>query len=128
MSARNVQRDGREVDLLDWVVKNREHLILLPDQPSPELRTYAGSEMTSIAWEWAVRQALRTPYVVQECGRNAAETFPFFQYGEFKLREVDVTLQAQLLGGELGDCTAILQTKATGSITPLGIAPVLLIT
>jgi hypothetical protein len=37
------------------------------------------------------------------------ETFPFFQYGEFKLREVDVTLQAHLLSGELGDCTAVLQ-------------------
>jgi hypothetical protein len=127
VSARKVQYDGQEVDLLDWILKNRERLMLFPDRPSPELRVYAGSEMTSVAWEWAVRQALRTPYVVQDCGTGNIETFPFFQYGEFKLREVDVTVQAQLLSGELGDCTAVLHAKAAGSVTPLGIAPVLLV-
>jgi hypothetical protein len=127
VSARKVAHDGVEVDLLDWIVKNRERLTLLPDQPSPDLRTYAGSHMTGIAWEWALRQALRTPYVVQESGSGMLETFPFFQYGEFKLREVDVTVQAQLLNGELGDCTAVLHAKVAGSVTPLGIAPVLLV-
>ena len=127
VSARKVQHENQEVDLLEWVLKNREELMLLPDRPAPELRTYAGSEMTSVAWEWAMKQALRTPYVVQECRPSPTETFPFFQYGEFKLRQVDVTIQAQLLGGELGDCTAILHSKAAGGITPLGIAPVLLI-
>jgi hypothetical protein len=127
LSARKVQHNGEEVDLLEWAIRNREHLALLPDQPSPELRTYAGSEMTNAAWEWAVRQALRTPYVVQESGFGTAETYPFFQYGEFKLRNVNVFLQPQLLGGELGDCMAVLQAKAAGSVTPLGIAPVLLV-
>ena len=127
LSARKVQRDGAEVDLLEFVLKNREHLTLLPDQPSPELRTYAGSEMTAVAWEWAVRQSLKTSYVVQECSSSPGENFPFFQYGEFKLRQVDVTLQAQLLSGGLGDCMAALQIKAAGGVTQLGIAPVLMV-
>lgn len=124
---RKVQHNGEEVSLLDFVLKNREHLTLLPDQPAPQARTYAGSEMTSAAWGHAVRQALRSPYVVQECGTRSLEPFPFFQYGELTLRNVDVTLQAQLLNGELGDCMAALQVKAAGSVTPLGIAPVLLV-
>ena len=127
MSARKVRYEDEEVDLLDWVVKNRERLMLLPDRPAAELRTYAGSEMTSVAWEWAVRQAVKTPYVVQECASGSTETFPFFQYGEFKMRQVDVTVQAQLLGGELGECTAVLHAKAAGGVTPLGIAPVLMV-
>jgi len=126
LSPRHVQHNGKDEDLLDFVLKNREHLLLLPDQPSTELRTYAGSQMTTAAWEWAIRQALRTPYVVQECEPAVAETFPFFQYGELKLRSVDVTVQAQMLDGELGDCMAVLHSKTAGSITPLGIAPVLL--
>jgi hypothetical protein len=65
--------------------------------------------------------------VVQEIGQPESETFPFFQYGEFKLREVDVALQTQMLGGELGECTAQLQARAAGSVTPLGIAPVLMV-
>ena len=104
-----------------------KRLTLLPDQPAPELRTYAGSQMTSAAWEWAVRQALRVPYVVQEDAGGMAETFPFFQYGEYKLRQVDVSLQSQFMSGELGDCTALLQAREAGSVTPLGIAPVLLV-
>ncbi len=127
LSARKVQHNGDEVDLLDWVLKHRDALTLLPDQAAPELRTYAGCQMTAAAWEWAVRQALRTPYVVQECGTDTAEPFPFFQYGECKLRDVDVTLQPQLLSGELGDCMAVLHAKAAGSVTTLGIAPVLLV-
>lgn len=127
VSARKVRYEDQEVDLLEWTVKNRERLMLLPDRPAPELRTYAGSEMTGAAWEWAVKQALRTPYVVQECVPVTSETFPFFQYGEFKLRQVHVTLQAQLLSGELGECTAVLHSRAAGGVTPLGIAPVLLV-
>jgi len=127
VSARKVRYEDQEVELLEWTVKNRERLMLLPDRPAPDLRTYAGSEMTGAAWEWAVKQALRTPYVVQECVPAAGETFPFFQYGEFKLRQVEVTVQAQLLAGELGECTAILFSKAAGGVTPLGIAPVLLV-
>jgi len=127
VSARKVRYEDQEVDLLEWTVKNRERLMLLPDRPAPDLRTYAGSEMTGAAWEWAVKQALRTPYVVQECTPSGGETFPFFQYGEFKLRQVDVTVQAQLLGGELGECTAVLHSKAAGGVTPLGIAPTLLV-
>ena len=127
VSARKVQRDGKEIELLDWISKNREALVLLPDQPSPELRSYAGSQMTSAAWDFALRQAVRTPYVVQEMGKPASETFPFFQYGEFKLREVDVILQAQMMSGDLGECTALLQGRTAGSLTPLGIAPVLMV-
>jgi len=127
VSARKVRVEDQDVDLLEWTLKNRERLMLLPDRPAPELRTYAGSEMTGAAWEWAVKQALRTPYVVQECTPATSEIFPFFQYGEFKLRQVEVTVQAQLLGGELGECTAVLHSKAAGGVTPLGIAPVLLV-
>ena len=126
MSARRVQFEDQEIDLLDWVVKNRERLLLIPDQPGTEARTYAGSEMTSVAWEWAVRQSLRSPYVVQDCKPQSREVFPFFQYGELKLRQVDVTLRAQVLGSELGDCTAVLHARSAGGVTPLGIAPVLL--
>ena len=127
VAARKVQYDGREIELLEWISKNREGLVLLPDQPSPELRSYAGSQMSGAAWDFALRQAVRTPYVVQEMGKPACETFPFFQYGEFKLREVDVTLQTQMMSGELGECTALLQARSAGSLTPLGIAPVLMV-
>lgn len=126
-SARKVDHHGTEIDLPAWVSKNREHLLLLPDQPSPELRCYAGAEMNRPAWDYAIRQALRTPYVVQECGTLHAEAFPFFQYGEFKLRDVNVTLQTQLISGELGDCLAVLHNTSATGISSLGIAPVLLV-
>lgn len=127
LSARKVDRHGVEIDLPAWVSKNREHLALLPDQPLPELRCYPGKEMNRPAWDYAVKQALRTPYVVQECGVHSAESFPFFQYGEFKLRDVNVTLQTQVISGELGDCLAVLRSTSPTGISSLGIAPVLLV-
>ncbi len=127
LSARKVDHNGTEVDLPNWVLKNRENLVLLPDQPSPELRSYAGAEMNKASWDWAVRQSMRNSYVVQECGALCAESFPFFQYGEFKLRDVNVTLQTQLISGELGDCLAVLHSNSATGISTVGIAPVLLV-
>jgi hypothetical protein len=127
VSARKTKYGDTAVDLLDYISQNREPLVLLPNEDTPQERAYIGAEMTQTAWERALRAAQRSPYVVQERSRPALEQFPFFQYGEFKVAEAEVILQPQLLAGKLAGAAALLTKSSGGSPTTLGLAPVLLL-
>ncbi len=127
VSARRTKYRDTAVDLLDYALQNRESLVLLPNEDTPQERTYVGAEITQTAWERALRAAQRTPYVVQERCLPPLEQFPFFQYGEFKIADAEVILQPQLLSGKLAGAAALLTKSSGGSPTTLGLAPVLLL-
>ena len=54
------------VDLPEFILQNREHLALKPNDDYSDLHTYFGWEMDAAEWERALKQAMRSPYVVQE--------------------------------------------------------------
>ena len=127
VSARKTRHGDKEVDLPEYILNQREHLALLPNEDSSDQRIYIGSEMTAMAWERALKLALRSPYVVQERAPAAHETFPIFQYGELKMKEAEVTVHPHLLNGEMNDASAVLQTHLAGAAAHLAVAPVLLL-
>lgn len=115
------------VDLPEFILKQREQLALLPNEEASDQRTYIGSAMTDSAWERALKMALRSPYVVQERGPAAHESFPVFQYGELKMKEAEVTVHPHVLNGDMNGASALLQTHVPGATAHLGVAPVLLL-
>jgi hypothetical protein len=125
MTLRKTKRQNRVIDLFAHVQQERESLMLVPNEESSQERTYIGAEMTQSLWERAVRSALRTPYVVQERIDAPKEPFPFFQYGVLKVNDSEVVLQPQLLDGQLASLSALLRRSAGGSVSTLGVAPVL---
>jgi len=127
VAARKTRHDGEEIDLPDFILKQRDHLVLLPSDDSSNQRIFKGAEMTSVAWERALRLALRSPYVVQERRFFTRETFPVYQYGELKMTEAEVTVHPHLFNGKMHGASAVLHTCANGSGTQLSIAPVLLL-
>jgi hypothetical protein len=127
VSPRKTTHGDKEVDLPEFILNQRERLALLPNEDSSDQRTYIGAEMTQIAWDRALRLALRSPYVVQERTLSAREPFPLFQYGEMKMKEAEVTVHPHLLNGEMSGASAILQTYLAGSAAHLAVAPVLLL-
>jgi hypothetical protein len=127
VAPRKTQHDGREIDLPEFILKQRESLVLLPTDDSADQHIFRGIEMTEAAWHRALRIALRSPYVVQERQSFDRETFPVFQYGEFKMREVEVTVHPHIFNGRMHGASAILHTSVNGSDTHLAIAPVLLL-
>src|SRR5690348_8220425 len=127
VGARKTVRDDKEIDLPAFILEQREHLVLLPSDDSGEQRIFKGSEMTQTAWERALRVALRSPYVVQERRSVSRETFPVYQYGEFKMKEAEVTVHPHIFNGRMHGASAILNTSANGSAAHLAVAPVLLL-
>ena len=110
-----------------FILEQREHLVLLPSDDTPDQRIFKGSEMTQAAWDRALRVAMRSPYVVQERRSVSHETFPVYQYGEFKMKETEVTVHPYIFNGRMHGASAILNTSSNGSATHLAVAPVLLL-
>jgi len=127
VSARKTFHDDREIDLPAFILEQREHLVLLPSDDTGDQRIFKGSEMTQSAWERALRVALRSPYVVQERRSVSREIFPVYQYGEFKMKEAEVTVHQHIFNGRMHGASAILNTSSDGSAAHLAIAPVLLL-
>jgi hypothetical protein len=127
VSHRKTTHTDKEIDLPEFILTERERLALLPNEDSSDQRAYIGAEMTPAAWDRALRLALRTPYVVQERALPAPESFPLFQYGEFKMKEAEVTVHSHVLDGEMSGASAVLETCLAGSAAHLAVAPVLLL-
>jgi hypothetical protein len=127
VTPRKTMHGDKEIDLPEFILKQRESLALLPNEDVSDQRVYIGAEMTAPAWDRALKVALRMPYVVQERTLPAHESFPLFQYGEFKMKEAEVTVHPHVLNGEMSGASAVLRTCLAGSAAHLAVAPVVLL-
>jgi hypothetical protein len=109
----------REVDLPEFIRREREHLLLRPNEHGGDLRTFIGGETSASEWDQALRGALRRPYVVQEQVPRGREKFPFFRYGDLQIRETEVAIHPHVFHGSLQGASATLGAGA--------VAPVLLV-
>jgi len=71
LEPRQTKFDGQEIDLLPWVERNRDLLILKPARGHAGIGITVGREVAPQAWTEAVSQAVRSadnnlPYIVQE--------------------------------------------------------------
>lgn len=127
MAQRKTKYKDQEVDLPEFVRRGRERFVLRPNDHECDQRAFVGAEMTSSAWERAVRLALRMPYVVQERFSCGPETFPVYQYGELQMKRVEVSVHPHVYNGKVQGVSAALQSSSAGCSTPLALAPVLLL-
>jgi hypothetical protein len=127
VTRRKTKYHEEEIDLLDFILKNRSRLVLRPNEDSDEHRVFIGAEMSGYGWESALRIALRTPYVVQERSFGGRQSVPLYQYGELQMKEAEVSVHPQLFNGRMQGASAALETCSAGCASPLAITPVLLL-
>lgn len=127
VSARKTRYKDRDVDLPEFILRSREHLVLRPNDHECDQRVFIGAEMSSSAWDHAVRLALRTPYVVQERFSSGSQLFPMYQYGELQMKQAQVSVHPHVLNGKVQGVSAALEVSNAGCSTPLAIAPVLML-
>ncbi len=124
VSERHVAWDGvKEVDLPQFILDKRERLVLRPNDDTEERQTYVGAEMTAVAWERAVRTALRTPYVVQENVKVPTSMFPVYSYGSMSLKEMRVDVQPHVYLGKVQSASSWLTPAAGTFSTVTGLTP-----
>ena len=124
VSQTNTTYHDETVDLPEFILKNRERLVLKPNDSSTDLHAFRGAATDEAGWEKALKQAMRAPYVVQEEIAPTTFLFPVFQYGSLEMREMRVDVHPHSFLGKVHGCSSWLTADApSGFTTVAGLAP-----
>jgi uncharacterized circularly permuted ATP-grasp superfamily protein len=121
---RRTLKDGREVDLVPFVLADRERLVLKPAHDYGGRSVFVGDETPPAEWEAAVRAALGSPWVVQERVVIPEEPFPAFAGGSLAFVPLKVnTNPFYAAGQEVGAVTrasrsSVINVSAGGGSVP----------
>jgi uncharacterized circularly permuted ATP-grasp superfamily protein len=115
---RATEKDGQPIDLLPWIARNRDRLVLKPNDDYGGRGIVLGWTVDGARWEQAVRAALATPYVVQERLALPAEPFPAWVDGRVEIYDRMVDLAPFITWGE----------RVDGALTRIATDPLLNVT
>jgi hypothetical protein len=127
VKAGKVQWRDKTVDLMDFIRDNRESLVLRPNDDYSDLHSYIGYEHDDGAWARAMREAQRSPYVVQESVKPVRSVFPMLTYGHLEFKEMQVDVQPQAFLGKVSGCPSYVSSSGVGYSHASGIAPTFII-
>jgi hypothetical protein len=114
----------KTVDLAEFILKNRQKLVLKPNDETGEEHSVQGWTTDDAGWERALKQAGRTPHVVQERADPAKAVFPLLRYGDLEMRELQVDVHPHAYRGKVQGCSSWLSEVTAGSFSSIaGLAP-----
>jgi uncharacterized circularly permuted ATP-grasp superfamily protein len=119
--------EDRPIDLPEFITQNREKLALKPNDDYTDLHSYFGWEMDGAEWERALKQAMRSPYVVQERVDPVRSTFPLMTYGHLEFREMQVDVHPHAYLGKVHGCSSWLSAGRAGFSSAAGIVPTFIV-
>lgn len=114
-------------ELLDYIRANREKLVLRPNDGYGDLPSFVGFEHDEISWARAMREAQRSPYVVQERVPAARTVFPLMSYGHLEFKEMQVDVHPQAFLGKVAGCSSYVSSAGGSYSVASGIAPTFII-
>lgn len=121
VAERTTTHGGRSVDLVPFILSQRERLVLKPNDEYGGKGIVLGWNVDDAAWERAVHAALAEPYVVQERVAIPSERFPSVVDGKvvFADRILDTNPYA-CDGSYVEGCLSRLSTAALVNVTAGG--------
>jgi uncharacterized circularly permuted ATP-grasp superfamily protein len=115
---------AEEIDLPEFILKNRVSLVLRPNDDSTGHHSFRGSETDDAGWEKALKTAIRNPYVVQEVVEPVHDMFPLLTYGHLEMRKMRVDVYPHSYLGKVHGCSSWLSAAGTTGFSTLsGVAP-----
>jgi hypothetical protein len=115
---------GRSVDLPEFVMKHRAKLVIRPNDDSTEIPPVRGADVDDAAWERALRQAMRSPSVVQEASPPTHAVFPLMQFGSLVMKDMVVhTHPHAFIDRVTGASSWLTVAGSSGFSTLTGLAP-----
>jgi len=128
VQAAKTTHKGHTVDLPEFVMKHRAKLVLRPNDQSGEVHPVRGADVGDLDWEKALRQAMRTPFVVQEAVEPTRAVFPMLQYGSLMMKEMLINVQPLAYMGAVQGCSSWLEIAGPAAFSTLtGLAPTFLL-
>jgi hypothetical protein len=121
VEARLTTYAGEEIDLIPFIVANRERLVLKPNDEYGGRGIVLGWETEAGGWEEAVERALREPYVVQERIPLPIETYPLMVDGRLRFEErILDTAPFVFHGSYMDGCLTRLASESLVNVTAGG--------
>ena len=112
--------DGREIDLLPFIVENQDRLVLKPNDDYGGNGIAIGWETPPDDWARAVRLAQTSPFVVQERVHIAYELYPAVVDGRVVVERRLVDTDPFLFGTHVEGCLTRLSTVTLLNVTAGG--------
>jgi hypothetical protein len=114
-------KDGERVDLLPWMARNRERLVLKPNDDYGGTGIVLGWEVDQQAWDAAIRKATTEPFIVQERIPLPSESFPSWADGALVYADRIVDTAPFVFGGVYADgCLTRVSTATLVNVTAGG--------
>jgi uncharacterized circularly permuted ATP-grasp superfamily protein len=113
---------GDEIDLLEFIDRSRDRLVLKPNDDYGGHGIYIGWNTDEIAWDEAIHNALANgDYLVQERVPTARETFPALTPNDsIEFVEQLVDLDPLLFNGKVGSAFTRLSSSELANVTAGG--------
>jgi uncharacterized circularly permuted ATP-grasp superfamily protein len=120
---------GERIDLIDFTRKNRERLLLKPNDEYGGKGIIIGWETSADEWDRGVQEALQSPFVVQERVEIAYEDYPSMIDGQLQVGRRLVDTDPFLFGSQVVGSLTRLSTVTLLNVTAGGgsTAPVFVI-
>ncbi len=114
----------KTVDLPEFILANREKLVLKPNDDSGDRNSFRGAEMDDSGWERALKLASRSSYVVQEVVEPVTSLFPMHRNGQVEMQEMQVDVHPHSFLGRVNGCSTWLHAVGASKFsTVAGLAP-----
>jgi hypothetical protein len=119
-----LERDGRMVDLLPWVLAQRPRLVLKPAHSYGGRSVHVGDETGPDAWQRAVLEGIHQGWIVQERVPIPEERFPMVEADHLVLESLKVNASPfYVAGAEVGAVTrasrgSVINVSAGGGSVP----------
>ncbi len=123
VAERTTMYDGRIVDLVPFIIEQRERLVLKPNDAYGGAGIVLGWEVDDTGWGQAVRAALTEPFVVQERVPIPSEPFPSVASDGGRVVLADRILDTAPFayrGTHVDGCMSRLSTAALVNVTAGG--------
>lgn len=121
VSERKTVYHGQEIDLIDFISQNCDHFVLKPNDEYGGAGVVLGWECSADGWDSSLKQALETPYVVQEKVSLVQREFPSWINGEINLAKRYVDADPYVFNGkEVYGCLTRLSPLALLNVTAGG--------
>jgi hypothetical protein len=118
---RTTEFEGKRIDLIPWMARNRERLVLKPNDDYGGAGIVLGWEVEEPAWAAAIEQALAEPFIVQERIGLPEESFPSFADGELVYANRILDTAPFVFGGRYADgCMTRVSTATLVNVTAGG--------
>jgi hypothetical protein len=111
---------GQPVDLLEFARANQERLLLKPNDEYGGKGIVIGWETSAAEWATALKEALETPFVVQERVTIAYEDYPAMVDGQLHIGRRLVDSDPFLFGTDVAGCLTRLSTVTLLNVTAGG--------